>query len=109
MAGKTPKKTTFSLNQTTWADSITARSQTETDSDAASESSENVADRNVKILLEEKRKVCVVRRIILSELVSTSITWCIVCHSLYSCACGKNFFLVHDSEEAPYSNCLHRI
>lgn len=58
LGGKTPKKTTFSLNQTTWSDN--ARPQSEADSDSMSESSEASLERkqfsDVKILLEEKRK-----------------------------------------------------
>lgn len=59
--GKTSKKTTFSLNQTTWSDHARSKPNSEIDSDSQSETSETGGDRkpfsDVKILLEEKRKV----------------------------------------------------
>ena len=59
---KPSKKTTFSLNQMTWSDQAKGKPASEADSDTHSDTSEASGDRkhftDVKILLEEKRKVC---------------------------------------------------
>lgn len=52
---KPTKRTTFSINQTTWSESNRLRSDSEADSDTVSEASEASAD--VRLLLEERRKV----------------------------------------------------
>ena len=65
LIGKPAKKTTFSLNQTTWSDhaSRARHGSGGTESDTQSESSEASTERkqftDVKILLEEKRKVSI--------------------------------------------------